>query len=82
MATGIPPVASPVGMNSEIIDDGVTGYLAADYNEWVDKLTRQIDDGVLRRRIGGNAHRMVEENFSLEACWEKLRAILQHQLSQ
>lgn len=77
MAVGIPPVASPVGMNSDVIDDGVTGYLAADYNEWVDKLTRLIDDGVLRHRIGGNARRMVEENFSLEACWEKLHAVLE-----
>jgi len=39
MAVGIPSVSSPVGVNSEIVDDGVNGFLAMNEEEWVEKLS-------------------------------------------
>jgi glycosyltransferase involved in cell wall biosynthesis len=76
MASGIPCVASPVGMNTEIIEEGVTGYLAGNTKEWSDILIRLIRDGDLRRRIGKNARQFVEKEFFVENCWEKLKGVL------
>jgi len=66
MASGVPAVASPVGANVEIIDDGVNGYLAATEEEWIEKLLALIDDEALRRRLGVQARTTVEERYSLQ----------------
>jgi glycosyltransferase involved in cell wall biosynthesis len=69
MALGIPTLMSPVGVNSAIIQDGVNGFLAHDTDEWVAKLGRLIDDTDLRRRMGAEARRSVEEHWSKRA-WQ------------
>ncbi len=52
MAVGVPAVASPVGVNVEIIRDGENGFIAGEPGEWVDVLSTLIEDLELRRRIG------------------------------
>jgi glycosyltransferase involved in cell wall biosynthesis len=64
MAMGIPTVCSPVGVNSEIIQDGVNGYLADSDDEWYEKLSRLVVDSALRARIGEAGRKTVEEKFS------------------
>lgn len=65
MACGVPVVASAVGVNKQIITDGVTGFLASSEDEWVEKLVRLADDPALRRRIGEAGRQTVEERYSL-----------------
>lgn len=67
MALGVPPIMSPVGVNSEIVQDGVNGFLAGGVEEWVEKLSRLIDDADLRRRMGQAARTTVEERYSVKA---------------
>lgn len=67
MALGIPTVMSPVGVNSEIIQDGSNGFLARGEDEWVERLTRLVEDAELRRRLGAEAMRTVEERYSVNA---------------
>lgn len=76
MAAGIPSVNSPVGINSEIIEEGVNGCLATDKDEWVDKLGRLIEDADLRKRMGEAARKTAEERFSNQANAPKLAEIL------
>ncbi|MBV9041196.1 MAG: glycosyltransferase family 4 protein [Acidimicrobiia bacterium] len=64
MAMGVPPVASPVGVNTEIIQHGVNGYLAASEADWVDVLRLLADDAGLRRRVGNVARQTVVERYS------------------
>ncbi len=66
MACGKPVVASPVGVNSSIVRDGVDGFLAATHQEWVSALTRMIADRVLRQQMGGEGRRRIELEFSLQ----------------
>jgi glycosyltransferase involved in cell wall biosynthesis len=66
MAVAIPTVASPVGIIPDYIDDGVTGYLAADETEWLQKLIRLIDDAELRDRIGANGRDLVQTRYSAQ----------------
>lgn len=65
MAVGVPVVASSVGMNAEIIQDGVNGFLASSEGEWAEKLSLLLKDRNLRRAIGMAGRRTVEERYSL-----------------
>ena len=66
MACGKPVVASPVGVNSVIVRDGVDGILASTHQEWVSALTRLIADRVLRQQMGREGRRRIELEFSLQ----------------
>ena len=65
MACGVPVVASRVGVNEEIIQDGVNGFLATTPAEWVEKLGRLLTDGDLRARFAEAGRRTVEARYSL-----------------
>ena len=67
MGLGLPTIMSPVGVNSEIIQDGVNGYLATDTDEWVRKIGWLVEDADLRSRLGAEARRTVEEHYSVHA---------------
>lgn len=66
MALGIPTVCSPVGVNSEIIQNGVNGYLADGKEQWIATLSELIRSRELRRKIGLAGRRTVEEKYSAE----------------
>lgn len=66
MACALPVVASPVGVNCEIIAAGGNGFLADGEGEWRDSLVRLIDDSELRRTFGAAGRRRVEESYSLQ----------------
>jgi len=66
MASGVPVIASPVGINSEIIQDRVNGFLAASEEEWIAKLAGLIEDPTLRQKIGLAGRKTVEDRYSLE----------------
>lgn len=76
MAVGVPCAASPVGVNKEIIQDGVNGFLAATPQEWKEKLSLLIEDAALRQRLGAAGRRTVEERYSLKVQAPKLLDIL------
>lgn len=64
MALGIPTVCSPVGVNTDIIQDNENGFLAMSEAEWVDKLTRLLRSAELRRRLGDAGRATVEAKYS------------------
>ncbi len=59
-AAGLPVVASPVGVNAQYVQDGVTGFLASDTAQWVDRLGALIGDPRLRASLGCAGRRAVE----------------------
>lgn len=64
MSLGIPTVASPVGVNEEIIQDGEHGYLCTTNDQWIDRLTLLINDPGLRKQIGDAGRRRVLATYS------------------
>ncbi len=66
MGSGIPTIMSPVGVNTEIVQDGVNGLLAFGEDEWFDKLCSLIEDASLRETLGAAGRRTVEEKYSVE----------------
>jgi len=76
MACGVPVVAAAVGVNREIVEDGVNGFLASTEDEWVEKLGRLLADRELRRRFGEAGRRTIEERYSLRVHAPALADIL------
>jgi glycosyltransferase involved in cell wall biosynthesis len=72
MACGVPVVASPVGVNAEIIRDGENGLLAATAKEWLEKLTLLVLDEGLRRKLGQKGRETVENHYSLKLWGPKV----------
>lgn len=66
MACGIPTVASPVGVNSEIIDHGKNGFLAGEEEQWFEYMKVLIKDRELRQKIGSAGRETVCKNYSVE----------------
>ena len=76
MAGGIPVVASPVGGNQQIVDSGVTGYLADSPEEWLTAL-RTLRDDLQKRQVMGQAGRLKAERlYNLQVTAPKLFDLL------
>ena len=67
MALEIPTLMSPVGVNTEIIQDGENGFLAEEEGEWVDKISRLVEDPKLREDMGNAGRATVLKHYSVEA---------------
>jgi glycosyltransferase involved in cell wall biosynthesis len=67
MACGLPVIATTIGGNPEVIDDGKTGLLfkPGDHDRLAHLLARYCDDPFLRNNHGANGRARVEDNFSL-----------------
>ncbi|MBN1522030.1 MAG: glycosyltransferase family 4 protein [Candidatus Aureabacteria bacterium] len=78
MACGLPSVASPVGFNSHLIQDGVNGFLAKSDEEWIEKITRLLSDEKLYRSLSLKARETFERDYTLEGNAEKLVAFLKN----
>jgi glycosyltransferase involved in cell wall biosynthesis len=72
MACGLPVVASPVGVNAEIVVPGETGFLARTTEEWRNALVTLLNDAATRRRMGENGRRRAEASYSLKYCAPKM----------
>ena len=67
MALEIPAVASQVGANSVIIDDGFNGYLCSTSQQWYETLNLLIGDVALRKKIGNAGREKVIGCYSVES---------------
>lgn len=65
MACGLPVVASPVGVNAEIVRDGDNGFLATGPEQWLRALNALLDDADLRRRMGARGRERAVTDYSL-----------------
>lgn len=76
MAHGIPVVASPVGANCGIVEDGVNGYLADGVDTWVRRLGELLDSPGLRTTIGEAGRQTVKDRYSVQAAGEAMLSAL------
>ena len=76
MSVGVPTVASNVGGNREIIQDGINGFLASNEEEWIEKLSLLITNSHLRQKLGAAGRDTVEDRYSLKVNAPKLLEVL------
>ncbi|HEY6502871.1 MAG TPA: glycosyltransferase family 4 protein [Chitinophagaceae bacterium] len=67
MALGLPVIATAIGANFRVIEEGESGFLVTSQDEWLQKLKALINDASLRRRFGMKARARVEKYYSVKA---------------
>jgi len=75
-AAGLPVIASPVGANADLIDDGVDGFLATSIDAWRTHLRTLLDDPGLRVRMGAAGRRKVEAHYTYDVVTPQLVDVL------
>ncbi len=74
LALGIVPVGTPMASNTEVIEHGVNGFLAATDSEWLEYLSLLIGDHKLRNAMSNRGAIEAGEKYSLEANKAKIIA--------
>ena len=74
---GVPVVCTPVGINKDLVEDGVNGLWATTPEEWEEKISFLIEHPDLREKMGREGRKRVLEHFTIQACSPRLFAILE-----
>lgn len=80
-AVGLPVIASPVGVNSEYVRDGVTGFVVTGLSEWSDRLVRLLKNPTLRGKMGAVGRKSIR-NFDIAVMGKQLCALLTNSIRQ
>jgi len=77
MAAGVPVVATTVGGNPEVVEQGVTGFLVPprDPAALAQAICRLLDSPELAARFGQAGRKRVTERFSLERMVQETESL-------
>ena len=76
MACGIPVIASPVGVNTQIVEHGKNGLLANHEHDWINSIGILKANPQLRQSMGKQGRKKIEENFSLQVWGPKVSKLI------
>lgn len=76
MACHLPVVASPVGVNKDIVGEGRNGFLAEGGQDWIDALSQLLTQPDLRLRMGKEGRHSVEATYCLQVTAPVLANLL------
>lgn len=75
MAMQIPAIASPVGVNAAIMQNGVEGILADTEQDWERAIEHLLLNADERKTMGINARKRIENNYSIASQKNKFLAL-------
>lgn len=75
-ACGVPAVASPVGMNADVLKSAEAGLSAESVKDWVDCLLGLLDNQGEAHSRGRAGRQLVERDYSLPVIASRLSAIV------
>jgi glycosyltransferase involved in cell wall biosynthesis len=76
MAAGLPVVASPVGINRQMVIPGENGYLADSSQEWLEAFRKLAGDPQLRQKMGQSGRQRAEQMYNLQGTAPRLLDLL------
>ena len=79
-AAGLPIISTPVGIASEIVIDGETGFLVSDDPKMISERIRQLNDVSTRIEFGGRIKEIVKGKFDWSNIIDQYLEIYQHLL--
>ncbi|WP_339715204.1 glycosyltransferase family 4 protein [Cyclobacterium amurskyense] len=80
MACGLPVVASPIGMNKDVVIHGENGFLANSKEEWISALGKLITDPQLRKEFGYKGREKVLKEFTMEGNFYRYKKLVELEL--
>jgi glycosyltransferase involved in cell wall biosynthesis len=76
LASGLPVIASPVGVNRQIVEPGVNGYLATSSTDWLTALRELRDNKEKINLMGQAGRRKAEQLYNLQVTAPRLLNLL------
>jgi glycosyltransferase involved in cell wall biosynthesis len=76
MACARPVIASPVGVNQQLVRDGDNGFQATTTEEWLAAFRKLRDHAELRPHLGAAGRKQVESSYCLQVTAPKLTRLL------
>ncbi len=76
MAAGLPVVANPVGVHVEMVRHGENGFLVRTPAEWAEAVGELVQSPLLRRCMGEEGRKRVEQDYSVAAGAGRWAALL------
>lgn len=76
MGCGLPVIASPVGVNTDLVDSGVNGFLASSQDDWLWALESLASDPQLRTRMGLAGRVKMERDFTVQGVLPRLDELI------
>ncbi|QDO76388.1 glycosyltransferase family 4 protein [Aeromonas caviae] len=80
-AVSVPVVASPVGVNSSLIDNGIDGFLCFDEKDWYEKLKLLLGSEIKRREFGGAGRRKIIDYYNYSAQAKRVNEYISNSCS-
>jgi glycosyltransferase involved in cell wall biosynthesis len=65
-SVGVPVICTPVGVNRDLVEDGVNGFWARNEEEWKKGLLKLMKEEGLRKEMGMKGRKTVEGAYSLD----------------
>ena len=78
MASGLPVIASPVGVNKKIVEQGKNGYLASTEDEWLEAINHLKTHVEERMKMGLAGRKRAEESYNLQVTAPRLLKLFQN----
>ena len=65
MSLGVPAIVSPVGVNTEIVDHNINGYICDSIEEWEKTLRTILSDKSKIKDVSENSRQKIIDNYSV-----------------
>lgn len=78
MSLGIPALVSPVGVNTDIVDDGINGYICESADDWEKALRLLLSNRETLKQISINTRSKIEQAYSVKSNTPNFLHILGH----
>ena len=75
LSAGIPAIASPVGVNKTIIEEGINGYLCSDNETWKNRIKKLVTNVQLRKDFGKAGHDKMLKEYSIQSQKDKFLSL-------
>lgn len=72
LGVGVPAVCTPVGINRDVVENGVHGLWANTKAEWIEKLSTLVENASLRKKMGKEGRQRIMDQYTVQVCAPKL----------
>lgn len=81
MAMGSPALASPIGVNTKIVDHSINGFLCETPEDWIKYLTLLLENPTLISQMGLKARNKIVKEYSLKSTLPKFLSLFDVEIS-